>query len=69
MCFDKLEFYGTPKLAIEGTPFATCSLLAHTWAGSSKVYKYSLNTYQHVPKGRGRVQSRIEFHLEHSTQD
>jgi len=32
VCIDQLEFYGTPKLAIEGTPFATCRLPAHTWA-------------------------------------
>ena len=69
VCVDQLKFYGTPKLAIEGTPFATCILTAHTWAESSQVYKYSLNTYQYIPTMPGRFQSIFEFHFKHSAQD
>ena len=69
VCIDQLKFYGTPKLAIEGTPFASCNLSAHTWAESSQVYKYSLNTYLYTPTMPGRVQSRFEFHFEHSAQE
>ena len=69
VCIDQLEFIGTPKFAIEETPFATCHLPAHTWAESSEVYKYSLNTYDYIPKKQGRVQSRFEFHFGHSTHD
>ena len=69
VCIDQLKFYGTPKLAIEGTPFATCHLPAHTWSESHLVEKYSLNSSQWVPEMRGRVQSRFEFHFGHSAQD
>ena len=69
VCIDALQFYGTPKFAIEGTPFATCNLPAHTWAASSQVYKYSLGTYSYIPEMPGRVQSRFEFHFWHSAQD
>ena len=64
VCIDQLKFFGTPKLAIEGTPFAKCDLPAHTWAESHKVEKYSLGTsdyYHEMPDGR--VQSRFEFHF------
>ena len=66
VCIDRLQFYGTPKFAIEATPFATCNLPAHTWAESSQVYKYSLGTYSYVPTMTGRVQSRFEFDFGHS---
>ena len=66
VCIDGLKFYGTPKLAIAETPFATCNMSAHTWAESSQVYKYKKNTYSYVPNMQGRVQSRFEFHFQHS---
>ena len=69
VCIDQLKFYGTPKLAIEQTPFATCNLGAHTWAESHEVYKYSPNSHKYVPYMTGRVQSRFEFHFWHSAQD
>jgi hypothetical protein len=63
ICIDQLQFYGTPKLAIEGTPFARCHLPAHTWAESHLVEKYSLNSNQRIQEMPGRVQSRFEFHF------
>ena len=69
VCIDQLKFYGIPKLAREQTPFATCHLTTHTWAESSQVYKFTLNTYQYIPTMPGRVQSRFEFHFGHSAQD
>ena len=69
VCIDQLKFYGTPKLAKEQTPFATCHLRAQTWAESHLVEKYSLISNQHILEMPGRFQSRFEFHFWHSAQD
>ena len=76
VCIDQLKFYGSPKLAIEGTPFATCSLPTHMWAEDHKVEKYERNSCQegylhceNIGEMPGRVQSRFEFHFEHLAQD
>ena len=69
VCIDQLKFYGTPKFAIEGTPFGGCHLPAHTWAESHLVEKYSLDTYQNIQEMPGRIQSRFEFNFWHSAQD
>jgi hypothetical protein len=62
VCIDQLKFYGTPKLAIAGTSFASCDLPAHTWAESSMVYKYSRGTNQYVAKKRGQQVSNVYHH-------
>ena len=66
VCIDQLKFYGTPKHAIEQTPFGYCHLPSLTWAENHKVMKWAQNSSHQI---LGRVQSRFEFNFWHSAQD